>query len=58
MSKKQWAGAMPAVQFRVARPTNQLAEVEPENPYWKQKGITIADPDGYRIVLQNTSGLS
>ncbi|WP_341280937.1 VOC family protein [Paenibacillus sp. FSL H8-0537] len=139
MSKKQWAGAMPAVQFRVARPTNQLAEVaafyeqglgllrigsfeghdgydglmfglpgadyhleftqhvsgaplarpsednllvfyiddreqqliiakrllelgypevEPENPYWKQKAITIADPDGYRIVLQNTSGLS
>ncbi|PFD46225.1 hypothetical protein CN285_04475 [Bacillus cereus] len=26
-------------------------EVEPENPYWKEKGITIADPDGWRIVL-------
>jgi len=26
-------------------------EVEPENPYWKGKSVTIADPDGYRIVL-------
>ncbi|COE36111.1 MULTISPECIES: VOC family protein [Bacillus] len=26
-------------------------EVEPENPYWKDKGITIEDPDGWRIVL-------
>ncbi|MBE9914208.1 VOC family protein [Paenibacillus donghaensis] len=33
-------------------------EVEPENPYWKLNGITICDPDGWRIVLQNTSGIS
>ncbi|GAB6926266.1 hypothetical protein JCM10914A_02490 [Paenibacillus sp. JCM 10914] len=33
-------------------------EVEPENPYWKQQGITISDPDGWRIVLQNTTGIS
>ncbi|PEY97651.1 hypothetical protein CN349_20325 [Bacillus cereus] len=26
-------------------------EVEPENPYWKEKRITIEDPDGWRIVL-------
>lgn len=26
-------------------------EVEPEKPYWKDKGITIEDPDGWRIVL-------
>jgi hypothetical protein len=26
-------------------------EVEPENPYWKGRGITIADPDGWRVVL-------
>ncbi|MUT64647.1 VOC family protein [Paenibacillus sp. NEAU-GSW1] len=32
-------------------------EVEPENPYWKQNGVTICDPDGWRIVLQNTSGI-
>lgn len=25
--------------------------VEPENPYWKQYGVTIADPDGWRVVL-------
>jgi len=32
-------------------------EVEPENPYWKIRGITICDPDGWRIVLQNTNGV-
>lgn len=26
-------------------------EVEPENPYWKLKGITIEDPDKWRVVL-------
>lgn len=32
-------------------------EVEPENPYWGLNGITICDPDGWRIVLQNTYGI-
>jgi catechol 2,3-dioxygenase-like lactoylglutathione lyase family enzyme len=32
-------------------------QVKPENPYWKKDGITVADPDGWRIVLQNTRGL-
>lgn len=32
-------------------------EVEPENPYWKNAGVTIEDPDGWRIVLQNTNGI-
>ncbi len=31
--------------------------VPPENPYWKKKGITIEDPDGWRIVLMNTKGI-
>ncbi|HEX8847452.1 MAG TPA: VOC family protein [Pyrinomonadaceae bacterium] len=31
--------------------------VEPENPYWKEKGTTFEDPDGWRIVLMNTSGI-
>ncbi len=26
-------------------------KVEPENPYWKNHGITIEDPDKWRIVL-------
>ncbi len=28
-------------------------EVEPFNPYWKTRGQTFEDPDGYRVVLQN-----
>ncbi len=31
--------------------------VSPENPYWRAHGITIEDPDGWRIVLMNTTGL-
>ncbi len=32
--------------------------VPPENSYWKEKGVTIEDPDGWRIVLMNTAGLT
>ncbi|WLR48592.1 VOC family protein [Halobacillus litoralis] len=32
-------------------------EVESENPYWEEKGITIEDPDGWRVVLMNTKGI-
>ncbi|WP_312124687.1 VOC family protein [Lysinibacillus boronitolerans] len=32
-------------------------EVEPENLYWAEKGVTIEDPDGWRIVLMNTEGI-
>lgn len=32
-------------------------EVAPENPYWLEKGVTIPDPDGWRIVLMNTEGI-
>ncbi|MCM3089681.1 MULTISPECIES: VOC family protein [unclassified Cytobacillus] len=32
-------------------------ETEPENPYWGRGGITIADPDGWQIVLMNTPGI-
>jgi catechol 2,3-dioxygenase-like lactoylglutathione lyase family enzyme len=31
--------------------------VEPENPYWREKGVTIEDPDGWRIVLMRTGGI-
>ncbi|GAB3808974.1 VOC family protein [Virgibacillus kimchii] len=30
-------------------------EVEPENGYWKEQGVTIEDPDGWRVVLMNRS---
>lgn len=23
------------------------------NPYWDENGLTFADPDGYRVVIQN-----
>lgn len=32
-------------------------EVEPENPYWAEQGITIEDLDGWRLVLMNTAGI-
>ena len=32
-------------------------QVQPENPYWEDKGITIEDPDGWRLVLMNTDGI-
>ena len=25
--------------------------LEPANPYWERNGVTIADPDGFRVVL-------
>ncbi|MBI4785099.1 MAG: VOC family protein [Oscillatoriophycideae cyanobacterium NC_groundwater_1537_Pr4_S-0.65um_50_18] len=28
--------------------------VESYNPYWDRSGVTFEDPDGYRVVLQNT----
>lgn len=32
--------------------------VVPENPYWQAKGLTFEDPDGWRVVLMNTAGIS
>lgn len=31
--------------------------VQPENPYWEERGTTFEDPDGWRVVLMNTSGI-
>jgi catechol 2,3-dioxygenase-like lactoylglutathione lyase family enzyme len=33
------------------------AAVAPENPYWNERGVTIEDPDGWRVVLMNTAGI-
>lgn len=30
--------------------------VPPENPYWEEHGITIADPDGWHVVLMDVPG--
>jgi hypothetical protein len=29
----------------------------PESPYRATKGVTIDDPEGWRIVLMNTAGI-
>lgn len=31
--------------------------VDPENPYWVDKGLTFEDPDGWRVVLCGASGI-
>ena len=31
--------------------------VEPENPYWAEKGLTFEDPDGWRVVLMRAAGV-
>ncbi|MDQ1589847.1 MAG: hypothetical protein QOG71_474 [Pyrinomonadaceae bacterium] len=31
--------------------------VAAENPYWDARGVTVADPDGWRVVLMNTAGI-
>ncbi|MHB1506117.1 MAG: VOC family protein [Sulfobacillus sp.] len=31
--------------------------VTAENPYWQDKGVTIEDPDGWRIVLMESPGI-
>jgi catechol 2,3-dioxygenase-like lactoylglutathione lyase family enzyme len=47
-----------AIDQLVARLANLgHSPVEPENPYWKDKGVTFEDPDGWRVVLMNTSGI-
>lgn len=30
---------------------NEVKEVIPKNPYWKNNGKTYTDPDGFRIVI-------
>jgi catechol 2,3-dioxygenase-like lactoylglutathione lyase family enzyme len=30
---------------------NNIKPVTSKNPYWKENGITILDPDGFRVVI-------
>jgi len=32
-----------------------FVEVAPFNPYWRQRGRSFADYDGYRVVLEHAS---
>jgi catechol 2,3-dioxygenase-like lactoylglutathione lyase family enzyme len=34
-----------------ARARTGAEPVEPANPYWASNGVTLADPDGFRVVL-------
>lgn len=34
---------------------NGFEPVPAFNPYWDKSGLTFEDPDGYRIVLQNSA---
>ena len=30
---------------------HNIEKLVPKSPYWKENGITIADPDGFRVVI-------
>lgn len=32
---------------------NNILNIEPKNPYWKENSKMILDPDGYRVVISN-----
>lgn len=43
----RWQAAVERLRASGAEP------VASHNPYWDRTGLTFADPDGFRIVLQN-----
>ena len=43
--------------MRVRMEALGVRPVPPENPYWRERGLTYADPDGWRVVLCRTSGI-
>lgn len=48
--------AVGAAATRLAR--HGYPAVEPDNPYWVASGaVTVADPDGWRVVLMPSAGL-
>ena len=44
-----YLGSWEAVQAAADRAATP--PVEPANPYWADHGLTLADPDGFRVVL-------
>ncbi|TWF53150.1 VOC family protein [Neorhizobium alkalisoli] len=47
--RSEWTAATTRMQTAVFKP------VPSYNPYWDQDGQTFEDPDGYRVVLQNSA---
>lgn len=48
--------AAPVSEDLIARAVEHGGTVVPaHNPYWDVGGVTIADPDGYRVVLTQRS---
>ncbi len=48
--------AAPVADETIARAVAHGGTVVPSlNPYWDEGGVTIADPDGYRVVLTQRS---
>ncbi len=33
---------------------HKIEKIDPKNPYWKENGIMILDPDGFRVVISNS----
>ena len=31
----------------------KIQKVEAKNPYWRENGITILDPDGFRVIISD-----
>ena len=44
-----YLGSLDAVSEACERVSAQ--PLEPANPYWKTQGVTLVDPDGFRVVL-------
>ncbi len=47
--RAEWQGAVDRLERHGYRPVAAF------NPYWDRHGKTFADPDGYRVVLQNAA---
>ena len=50
-----YLGTTHAVEEICARVSGEQP-VESTNPYWRTRGVTLADPDGFRVVLVPQSG--
>jgi catechol 2,3-dioxygenase-like lactoylglutathione lyase family enzyme len=48
-------GAIRQMSARLERHGHE--EVEPENPYWAEGGLTFEDPDGWRVGLMHAAGI-